>query len=148
MKQVVHCSTAMPTKLLEESKHFFPTPQSTGSGTLASLFQEATCFRHDPASESKKKSNKSHLVAISSRNAGSPHQKKAVITIQLETTHPASLWHFAELYLCFIPIYWEHCTLTSCAVLLSVIICIRNQFPRVFTAQQTSSACGKQNLCL
>lgn len=125
--------------LLEESKHFFPPPQSMGSGTLVSLCQEAICFRQDPAQRRKKlnKNNKkkiSHLAAISSRNAGSPYHKKVVITIQLETPRATSLWHFAELYLCFIPTYWDQSTLTSFAALLSVIICTRNPVPGVLTA--------------
>jgi len=54
----------------------------------------------------QREKKKSSLVAISSRNARSLHDK-AVTTIQLETPRSASLWDFAALYLCFIPTYWE-----------------------------------------
>lgn len=82
----------------------------------------------------KRKGKTHHFASISSRNTGSPHSKKVLIKIQLDTPLSASLWHFAVLYLCFTPTYWEQSTLTSFVALLSVIICIRNPVPRVFTA--------------
>lgn len=141
----MHCSTMAPTGLWEELKQFFPPLQSMGSGTPVSLprnnLLQTPSFRHDPAPEGEK----SHPAATRSRNVVSPPHKRAVITIQLETSFSITTALCSTVFIFHSNILEEEHTFF--ATLVSVI-CTKKTLPRVFTAKQTSSSCGKQKLFL
>lgn len=104
--------------LLEESKHFFPPPQSMGSGTLVSLCQEAICFRQDPAQRRKKLNKKKNHTLLPSV----AEMLEVLIIRRLSSQsnlRPLALHHYGTLQSCIYASF-QHIGIRALSLLLQL----------------------------